>query len=474
MDSIKSFKKKYVKALRDDNAAIFAGAGLSMPSGYVNWKELLREITEELGLDIEKENDLVAIAQYHRNEKGNRANLNQEIISKFTKEFELSKNHEILARLPIKYYWTTNYDKIIEKALTNSNKRIDVKITKDNLSINVPKRDVIIYKMHGDVEHPTEAVITKDDYESYNLTRQLFTTTLQGDLISKTFLFIGFSFDDPNLDYILSRIRILLGESAREHYAIFRKLKEIDFIDKEKYLYAMTKQKLKIDDLKRYSISAVLVDEFEEIEDILIDIEKLFNLNKVFISGSAVKYGSWSEIKANTFMHDLSKSLVEKDYKIVSGFGIGVGGTIINGALEAIFESKYKNSSNYLELRPFPQFKSGKITLHELWEKYRHDMISKSGIAIFLFGNKFNKKKVIQAKGVYREYQIAKELDLSIIPIGSTGYTAKKIFYEISKNIDKYDYLKDYLDVLKNSKDSNLIIKTVLKIITNISKDYLN
>jgi SIR2-like domain len=53
--------------------------------------------------------------------------------------------------------------------------------------------------MHGDIDHPDEAVLTKDDYESYHVKMDQFITTLSGDLVSKTFIFIGFSFTDPNL-----------------------------------------------------------------------------------------------------------------------------------------------------------------------------------------------------------------------------------------------------------------------------------
>ena len=42
------FIKNYLSALNNGDAAIFAGAGLSAPSGCVNWKQLLREIAEEL------------------------------------------------------------------------------------------------------------------------------------------------------------------------------------------------------------------------------------------------------------------------------------------------------------------------------------------------------------------------------------------------------------------------------------------
>ena len=75
------FIKNYLSALNNGDAAIFAGAGLSAPSGCVNWKQLLREIAEELELDIEKESDLVAIAQYYYNKNGcNRTKLNDIIL----------------------------------------------------------------------------------------------------------------------------------------------------------------------------------------------------------------------------------------------------------------------------------------------------------------------------------------------------------------------------------------------------------
>ena len=34
------FIQQYLKEIQDGNAAIFAGAGLSVDAGYVNWKNL--------------------------------------------------------------------------------------------------------------------------------------------------------------------------------------------------------------------------------------------------------------------------------------------------------------------------------------------------------------------------------------------------------------------------------------------------
>ena len=40
--------KELSKELSANNLAIFAGAGLSAPAGFVNWKGLLKELAEEL------------------------------------------------------------------------------------------------------------------------------------------------------------------------------------------------------------------------------------------------------------------------------------------------------------------------------------------------------------------------------------------------------------------------------------------
>ncbi len=111
------FAEKYLKAINNENAAIFAGAGLSVSTGLVNWKNLLRDIAVELNLDIDKEDDLISLAQYYENEKGGRGSINDKLIEEFTKDVTESENHRILASLPIKTYWTTNYYDLIEKSI---------------------------------------------------------------------------------------------------------------------------------------------------------------------------------------------------------------------------------------------------------------------------------------------------------------------------------------------------------------------
>src|SRR5580658_3644288 len=116
-DPISGFVETYARAISDRNAAIFAGAGLSIPAGMVNWKSLMRNIAHDVGLDVRKEDDLVALAQYHVNKHGVRHKINQALVTEFAGRAKATKNREILAALPIRTYCTTNYDHLIEEAL---------------------------------------------------------------------------------------------------------------------------------------------------------------------------------------------------------------------------------------------------------------------------------------------------------------------------------------------------------------------
>ena len=286
------FIRDIIKELEEENVAVFAGAGLSMPAGYVSWGELLKPIAEELGIDIKKEYDLVSIAQYYLNENGgHRSELNRRLIEVFTQNTNTTENHKILARLPIKHYWTTNYDKLIEQSIEEQSKKVDVKYTKKHLSITIPKRDAIIYKMHGDISSPDDAILTKDDYESYHVKMDLYLSTLKGDLLNKTFIFLGFSFTDPNLDYILSRVR-LAGISSKRHFNFTKKVIKKDDEDFADFEYRKRKQELFIGDLKRFNIKTILVDDYNDITNILKEVEEKFKRKNIFISGDAYEYTS--------------------------------------------------------------------------------------------------------------------------------------------------------------------------------------
>lgn len=465
--------REYAKAIRQGNAAVFGGAGLSRASGYVNWKELIRPMAKDIDLDVDKENDLLAVAQFYKNKRGVRGGINQFIVNSFTKKVEVNENVKILTRLPIFTYWTTNYDHLIEDGIRAANRNPDVKSESEQLSVMMPDRDAIVYKMHGDVENPAHAVLTKNDYELYEHSRPLFRTALKGDLVSKVFLFVGFSFEDPNLKYILSQIHSLLNEDVHNHYCFFKRVQREDCASDEEYGYDRAKQDLEVEDLQRYGIQTVFVDSYDEITEILKEIETVSIMKNVFISGSASAFsGAWSQETAEELAGKLAAELVRADCRITSGFGLGIGSAVINGALDVIYSEKYRHVDEHLCLRPFPQNITDAVKRKERWRKYREDMLSDVGIAIFMFGNKKNENgEVVEADGCLQEFEIAKSMGRVIIPIGSTGYTAKRIYEEIKKDISNYPYLNDYIDQLGTGMQVSEIVSVVIKIVNEEAKE---
>ncbi len=468
-----TFINNFVVEIKNGDAAIFAGAGLSAPTGFVNWKGLLKEFAEQLGLDIEKEHDLIGVAQYHFN-RYKRGKINNKIINEFTALKPGSENHRLLSQIGIGTFWTTNYDQLIEKTLEADGKTVEKKIRNEDFSHNIKKKDAIVYKMHGDKDFPEDAVVIKDDYETYQDKKELFATALRGDLLSKTFLFIGFSFDDPNLEYILGRIKVLLKDNTPTHYCFFKEVSRSDFQDEESYLYAKVKQELKIEDLIRYSIHSIMVKDYSDITDILKEIEKRLKRSHIFISGAAYNYEPFTEERAKELIHKLSYRLAEKEYKIISGYGLGIGSIVINGALEYKYRSNYRNLDDLLILRPFPQIQSGNKSISERWTDYRNEIISQAGIAIFMFGNKLDGNgKIVFSNGMKEEFEICLNHNVIPIPIGCTGSISKELWDDVIENHTKLYFdnqvLIDEIRKLDQSSISNdEIISTVLSIIDKL------
>lgn len=147
---------------------------------------------------------------------------------------------------------------------------------------------------------------------------------MKGDLISKRFLFISFSFEDPNPDYIWGQIHALLDENVAEHYCFFQRAQRSDYSNDEDYRYENARQELRTKDLTRYGIQPVFVVDYSEITEILQEIEFAVKRNNFFISGSADDYTRWGKDKAEELARKVAESLVKNDFKVTSEFGLGV------------------------------------------------------------------------------------------------------------------------------------------------------
>ncbi|MFD2609041.1 SIR2 family protein [Deinococcus taklimakanensis] len=471
------FIRKIADEIADGNLAIFAGAGLSVASGGVTWSNLLKDAADELGLDIEREGDLISLTQFYVNSKNNnRGGLAQHIYNKLNlRDAAPNINHEILARMPITDYWTTNYDNLIETALERENKLPDVKSDVSQFLRTVRGRDAIVYKMHGDIENPNRVIITRRDFESYHETHTQFINTLYGDLTTKTFLFVGLSFTDPNLFYVLSRVRVKYELDQREHYAVIKKFSEEDFKTKDEFDYANVRQELFIKDLVNYNISVFLIDEHKDLTELLREIERRYKRNAIFLSGSAHEYGIHTVEDAAQILEFVIDNQFKNKRRIINGYGLGFGDLVIGAAVRKIANTPFRSLQDYITIRPFPQQTPQGEDLGKLWTSYRKDMISRAGIAVFMYGNKLKDGLTIDANGVYEEFQICRENGVIVVPVGATGFITQKIWQEVDRNFEEYygsqpQSFRDAFSSLNDSGTPEEIAQRVNKFIGMISE----
>lgn len=433
------FIRRYAEAMGSGDVAIFAGTGLSRAAGYVDWRSLLRDIATELKLDIDRETDLIAIAQYHLNEKRHRGRLNQAIVEQLAGSATPTRTHRILARLPISTAWTTNYDQLLERSFEDAGKIVDLKLTQENLAHTKRVRDVVLYKMHGCVTQPHEAVVTKDDYEQYEKRRPLFVESLKGDLIAKTFLFLGFSFTDPNIDYILSRVRVLLGANVREHFCVMRMPERPTRMagrKKAEYEYEQRKTTLRQADLLRFGIETVWVNDYSHVELLLNALSSFIHRKAVFVSGAAHDPAPLGRARLDDLAREIGARLIGEGYNLVSGFGLGLGEQCVIGALRALYGIPKGADLERLVVRPFPR--ATKVNQQEQNTRHREDLIARSGVIIVMAGNREQAGGTEISPGVLEEVNIALREGKRLIPIGATGHAARKVWEKAVADPERY------------------------------------
>jgi len=402
------FLRLYLSEIEDGNAALFAGAGLSIDAGYVDWKNLLTPLAKELGLNLDLEQDLVSVAQFFRN-SNNRNRITQKLIDELGTVANPTVNHEILASLPISTIWTTNYDRLIEDALKAEGKIVDSKYNKDQLANTRRGRDVVLYKMHGDIENPQETTLTKDEYEKYPFTHAPFITALSGDLVERN-----------------------------------------DFDTDAQFENGKIKQELVAQDLNRFHINVVFVEKYSDITSLLKKLYKQYKRKTVFFSGSADDFGPWQKHDVEEALFKLGSSMVDKGFRVASGVGLGIGNPLISGAISSAYKKQQSHLDDHLLMRPFPQFIKDDKERANVWTRYREAIIGKSGIALFFMGNKRNGKETVAANGVIEEFEIALSKGVFVIPIGCSGFVAKTLWERVTADIATYypDASANFIDKL--------------------------
>ena len=450
------FYKQFTLLALNGRISLFLGAGGSRDAGYPSWKELFTPLADELEINIDDVNDYYKLAQYYANNFGT-AELRKRINESINKSNFHSTLINDLINIGFTNTWTTNFDNTIENAYLKREILINKVFSDYDLSNVDLNNRINIFKLNGDITNIENIVATQDDYEKYAETHKLLLTFFKRELISSTFLFIGYSFTDYVVLDCLSEIARYLDGSTNFHYAILK-----DRPNDKTFKYF-------VDDLeRRYHVRVLLVRSYPTIPKIINELKRRIQAKRVFISGSFSEHSVNIENYSHTFSDALCTGLYKHDYRIVNGIGRRFGTHLIGYATKYLAEHGILSTEKYLIIKPFvgtgPKSKEKKKML-------RRQVISQCGAAIFLFGEQ-DKNSLNSLSGVLEEFNIANDQNKIIIPIAYPGTKYKKIWYDVKNNITKYPYLEKEINFLQSTTPLNELINIIVHILNATSKTH--
>ncbi|WP_310602348.1 SIR2 family protein [Anaerosporobacter sp.] len=296
-------------------------------------------------------------------------------------------------------------------------------------------------------------VATQKDYEEYSDSHRMMLLFFKRELISSTFLFIGYSFTDYLVMDCLSEITRYLGDAAPFHYTIMKNDPCNPYFNHF------------IDDIeRRYHIRVLLVNEYTDIIFILRELNDRIRNKRVFISGA---FRSFDQ-KIEEYSHNLSRSitshLLDNDYRIINGIGRHFGTHIIGYANEYLAKKGVKDTEKYLIVKPFVGL--GEESSEDK-KRMREEVISRCGSVIFVFGD-YNQHFPNPNSGVKEEFEISLANHKNIIPIAYPGMRSELIWNEIKSNLTKYPYLEKSIDLLTSGYDTDELAKIIVYILDSV------
>lgn len=212
-----SYIKEIQEASEQNKLVVFVGAGASCDAGVPLWNDLVSQMAKVLPQEIQAKYDNLQLAQLVRetsDEKAYYASVRKHLLQNATCPNAI---HDGILELDPACIITTNYDTLLEEAALKKNRQFWVVSKDSDLPQNHGER--LLVKMHGDLVNEN-IVLTENDYYDYSRNFPLIRSYVISQFASKVVLFIGFSFSDINLKYILREVQSDLGPKMQKAFLL--------------------------------------------------------------------------------------------------------------------------------------------------------------------------------------------------------------------------------------------------------------
>jgi SIR2-like domain len=186
----------------------FIGAGFSIPLGLPSWSSLADIIAEHLDYDPEVyrlNGTPLQLAEYYVATNGSIGALRSEMDRLFDPDddaIRASRTHGLLAELRFPIIYTTNYDRIIERAFELRNVPHCTVANVDDVA-KAPPNVTQIVKFHGSFNDDASLVLRESSYFERLEFESAMDIRLRADMLGKSLLFIGYGLADINVRFLL-------------------------------------------------------------------------------------------------------------------------------------------------------------------------------------------------------------------------------------------------------------------------------
>jgi hypothetical protein len=268
-----------------------------------------------------------------------------------------------------------------------------------------------------------------------------------------------------------------LTETPPEHFALVRPPHRNDYRNAEEYEARLTQHDLWSDDLQRYGLRAVEITSYEEVPQLLLEVERKLAERRVWVSGSwpvGVEGGKRAEFVYQVAF-GLGRELGDAGLTLVNGSGLLVGSAVVSGFLSALQHARSWDLDRRLIARPFPQPLHGKEPDREQWAMLRGELGRLSGVVIFIGGQKVVEGQLVEADGVHTERQVADQKGSFLLPVGATGGASKRIAESLlgapkeAKAKARRPTNAELTALLDESKSSSELVGLATKIIKRVA-----
>ncbi len=201
------------KLSADGRIIPFIGAGFSKPFGLPSWRQLIEFMARDLDFDPDIflcQGTYPQLADFFLIKNGNERTELVEQLRRWFNDDEIdvahSRPHQLLAALDAPVHYTTNYDNILEKSLSNFGKDV-VTVVRGTEAQRMSGGVSQVVKFHGDLSRPDSLIITEQDYFRRLSLDSPLDIKLRSDLLNRSLLFFGYSFEDINMRLLWYKLR---------------------------------------------------------------------------------------------------------------------------------------------------------------------------------------------------------------------------------------------------------------------------